>query len=59
MKQKLPRTVEQFMACAYAMEVEATERYAELAEQMDTHHNREVAELFAKLARIDAAGCPD
>jgi rubrerythrin len=53
MNGKLPRTVEQFMAYACAMEVEATERYAELAEQMDTHHNREVAELFAKLARIE------
>jgi rubrerythrin len=52
-KTKLPRTVEEFMAYAYAMEVEASERYAELAEQMDTHHNREVSELFAKLARIE------
>jgi rubrerythrin len=52
-KTKLPRSVEDFMAYAYAMEVEASERYAELAEQMDTHHNREVSELFAKLARIE------
>jgi rubrerythrin len=52
MKQ-LPRTVDEFMAYAYAMEVEAAERYAELADQMDTHHNREVSELFAKLARIE------
>jgi rubrerythrin len=52
-KTKLPRTVEEFMAYAHAMEVEASERYAELAEQMDTHHNREVSELFAKLARIE------
>ena len=52
-KTKLPRTVDEFMAYAYAMEVEAAERYAELAEQMDTHHNREVSTLFAKLARIE------
>ena len=52
-KDKLPRTVEEFMAYAWAMEVEAADRYAELAEQMSTHHNREVAELFAKLARIE------
>lgn len=52
-KQRLPRTVEEFMAFAYAMEVEASDRYAELAEQMSTHHNREVSELFAKLARIE------
>jgi len=41
------------MAFAWAMEVEAADRYAELAEQMDTHHNREVSELFARLARIE------
>ena len=50
---KPPRTVEEFMAFAWAMEVEAADRYAELAEQMDTHHNREVSELFARLARIE------
>ncbi|MDQ1343020.1 MAG: hypothetical protein QG571_1640 [Pseudomonadota bacterium] len=52
-RRKLPRTVQEFMAYAYAMEVEAAERYAELADQMSTHHNREVSELFAKLARIE------
>lgn len=50
---RLPRTVAEFMAYAYAMEVEAVERYAELAEQLSTHHNREVAELFARLSRIE------
>jgi rubrerythrin len=50
---QLPRTVEEFMAFAYAMEVEAAERYAELADQMDTHHNRDVSALFAKLSRIE------
>ncbi len=49
----LPRTVEQFLACAYAMEVEACERYTELSALMSTHHNREVSELFARLARIE------
>jgi rubrerythrin len=53
MKRKLPRTVEEFMAYAWAMEVEAVERYTELAEQMSTHHNAEVADLFARLARIE------
>ena len=52
-RRRLPRTVQEFMAYAYAMEVEAAERYAELADQMSTHHNREVAELFARLARIE------
>lgn len=53
MKRRLPRTVKEFMAYAWAMEVEAAERYAELAEQMDTHHNAEVAMLFAKLSQIE------
>lgn len=52
-KQKLPRDVQEFMAYAWAMEVEAADRYAELADLMATHHNREVADLFAKLARIE------
>ena len=52
-KSKLPRTVREFMAYAWAMEVEASDRYAELADLMTTHHNREVADLFAKLARIE------
>jgi rubrerythrin len=53
-KLKLPRTVDDFMAHAYALEVEAAERYGELAELMASHNNREVAELFAKLARIES-----
>jgi rubrerythrin len=53
MKRRLPRTVQEFMAYAWAMEVEAAERYAELAEQMHTHHNAEVSALFAKLAQIE------
>jgi rubrerythrin len=41
-KQRLPRTVDEFMAYAWAMEVEASDRYAELADLM-----------FARLARIE------
>ena len=41
------------MAYAWSMEVEAADRYAELADLMATHHNREVSELFAKLSRIE------
>ena len=44
----------EFMSRAYAIELEATDRYAQFAEQMDTHNNREVAELFRKLSRIEA-----
>jgi len=42
-----------FMAQAYTMELEAVERYAQFAEQLDTHNNREVAEMFRKLSRIE------
>jgi rubrerythrin len=43
-----------FMARAYAMELEATERYAQFADQLDTHNNREVALMFRKLAGVEA-----
>ena len=43
----------EFMARAYAMEAEAAERYAEFADSMEMHNNREVAELFRKLSRIE------
>jgi rubrerythrin len=44
----------EFMAQAYTMELEATERYTQFAEQLDVHNNRGVAELFRKLAAIEA-----
>lgn len=53
MKKRLPRTVAEFMACAWALEDEAADRYAELADLMGTHNNAEVAELFRKLSRIE------
>ncbi len=49
----MSRETDEFMARACAMEAEAAERYAELADQMRTFHNREVAKLFDKLARIE------
>lgn len=49
----MKQAVLDFMARACAMEAEAAERYAELAEQMWSFHNREVAKLFGKLARIE------
>lgn len=42
-----------FLARAWTMEVEAAERYASFADAMEEHNNREVAELFRKLARIE------
>ncbi len=36
------------------MELEATERYAQFAEQLEAHNNREVAALFRRLSEIEA-----
>jgi rubrerythrin len=44
---------EGFMSRAYAIEVEAVERYAQFAEQLEQHNNREVAGVFRKLAEIE------
>ncbi|MBI2313850.1 MAG: ferritin family protein [Betaproteobacteria bacterium] len=41
------------LAHALAMESEAAERYAELADQMAVHNNQEVAALFRKLGDIE------
>jgi rubrerythrin len=38
---------------AYAMEVEAAERYGELARQMRNVNNRDVADIFDKLAEVE------
>lgn len=48
-----PDAYEDFMAGAYVMELEAAERYADFAEQMEMHNNAEVAQLFRKLAKIE------
>ena len=48
-----PDAYEDFMASAYAMEIEAADRYAEFADQMESHNNPSVAEFFRKLARIE------
>ena len=47
-------SVDELLACALAIEQEAAERYAELADQMEVHNNQEVAGLFRKLAAIEA-----
>ncbi len=39
-----------FLAHAIALEDEAAERYDELADAMEVHNNRDVADLFRKLA---------
>ena len=43
----------ELLAHAYAIEQEAFERYAELADTMETHNNPELAELFGRLTRIE------
>ena len=50
---KAPRTLNEFMALALAMETEAAERYAEFADAMEMHNNLEVAALFRKMADIE------
>ncbi|HEY5775735.1 MAG TPA: ferritin family protein [Xanthomonadales bacterium] len=47
------RTTEELLAYSLAMETEAVERFNDLAEQMEIHHNYDVADLFRKLARIE------
>ena len=41
------------MATALAIELEAAERYGELADVMETHNNREVAALFRRMQAIE------
>ena len=54
-KKKKPDAVfAEFMTRAYVMEVDAAERYADFADQMEVHNNLEVAELFRKLSRIES-----
>lgn len=43
----------ELLAHAYAIEREAEERYVELGDQMETHNNPAVAEIFRKLARVE------
>ena len=49
-----PGTLDEFMALALLMENEAAQRYSELADAMETHNNRDVAELFRRMATIEA-----
>jgi rubrerythrin len=52
-KPAAPRTLAEFMTLALMMETEAAQRYAELADAMETHNNREVATLFRQMAEIE------
>jgi rubrerythrin len=44
---------EELLAYSLALETEAVERFNDLADQMEVHHNFEVADLFRKLAVIE------
>ena len=46
-------SVAEFFAQALAIEIEASERYDELADQMEVHNNHHIAEIFRKMARIE------
>lgn len=46
-------TTADVLAHAYAMESEASDRYHDLADQMEVHNNPDVAEIFDKMARIE------
>ena len=50
---KGPRTLGELMSQALVMEMEAAQRYADFADAMDVHNNREVAALFRKMADIE------
>jgi rubrerythrin len=54
MSARTPAGVEALMAQALAIEQEAAQRYAELADAMETHNNGEVAALFRQMAAIEA-----
>jgi rubrerythrin len=46
-------SIEELLAHALALEIEAVDRYAELAEIMDGHNNQGVAALFIKMSEIE------
>lgn len=51
---KAPRTLTEFMARAWAMEMEAKQRYTDFADAMETHNNLEVAAMFRTMAQYEA-----
>ena len=51
---KTPQTLEEFMAQALVMEREAAQRYSDLADAMEIHNNRDVAQMFRTMAGYEA-----
>lgn len=54
MTANVPKTIEEFMAQALAMEREAVQRYEELADAMEMANNRDVAKAFRTMAGYEA-----
>lgn len=52
-------SVPEFLVHAIELEHESAERYEQLADSMEIHHNTEVAELFGHLAGMSAAHASD
>ncbi len=52
-------SVAELLAHAYHMEREAQARYTYLAEQMEIHNNTQLADLFRKLADVEAIHAKD
>jgi rubrerythrin len=50
----VPSTLDEFMAQALVMELDAAQRYNEFADMMETHNNPEVADWFRKMAVIES-----
>lgn len=48
------KDIAELLAHALALENEACDRYAELAEQMRMHNNTVVAEIFQKMSEIES-----
>jgi rubrerythrin len=49
-----PRTLAEFMAQAWEMEIEAAQRYTDFADAMETHNNLEVAAMFRTMANYES-----
>jgi len=50
---QVPTSIEEFMAQALQMELDAAQRYNDFADMMETHNNAEVGQWFRKMALIE------
>ena len=54
-----PRTLSEFMAQAWQMEIEAAQRYTDFADAMEIHNNVEVAAMFRTMASYESKHADD